>query len=101
MLLSLLVHLPVLAGSSPVDRAVLLQQQIDAAIASRAPATIELSGTYNFNRSSLLIIGSSSQLTLRPSPSCVAPGCIPELARIEPKQPNVAMWRRRPRVPPV
>ena len=75
-LLSLLVHLLGIAGS---DRAVQLQQQVDAAIASRAPATIELSGTYTFNRSSLLIIGSESQLTLRPAPSCVAPGCVPEL----------------------
>ena len=78
-LLSLLVHLLGIAGSSSADRAVQLQQQIDAAIASRVPATIELSGTYTFNRSSLLIIGSTSQLTLRPSPSCVAPGCVPEL----------------------
>ena len=78
-MLSLLVHLLALAGSGPADRAEQLQQQINAAIASRAPATIELSGTYNFNRSSLLIIGSTSQLTLRPSPSCVAPSCVPEL----------------------
>jgi hypothetical protein len=77
--LLLLVHMLGVTGSSPAERAVQLQQQIDAAIASRAPATIELSGTYNFNRSSLLIIGSTSQLTLRPSPSCVAPGCVPEL----------------------
>jgi hypothetical protein len=70
-----------LASSSPLllDRAVKLQQEVDAAIASRAPATIELSGTYTFNRSSLLIIGSTSELTLQPSPSCVAPGCVPEL----------------------
>ena len=61
------------------NRAVQLQLQVDAAIASRAPATIELSGTYIFNRSSLLIIGSTSQLTLRAAPSCVAPGCVPEL----------------------
>jgi hypothetical protein len=33
-------------SSSTADRAVQLQRQIDAAIASRAPATIELSGTY-------------------------------------------------------
>ena len=77
--LLLLVRMLGVTGSSPAERAVQLQQQIDAAIASRAPATIELSGTYNFNRSSLLIIGSTSQLTLRPSPSCVAPGCMPEL----------------------
>eukprot|EP01043_Picozoa_sp_COSAG02_P110762 COSAG02_NODE_46900_length_345_cov_0.752033_1_plen_84_part_01 len=78
-MLTLLVHLLALTESGPADRAIQLQQQIDVAIASRAPATIELSGTYNFNRSSLLILGSSSQLTLRPSPSCVAPGCVPEL----------------------
>ena len=52
------------------SRAAKLQRQVDAAIASGAPATIELCGMYNFNRSSLLIVGSTRQLTLRPSPGC-------------------------------
>ena len=61
---------------TPNERAVLLQREIDAAIRTGRPATIEVSGTYNFSRASLAINGANG-LTLEPAPDCIAPNCVP------------------------
>ena len=60
------------------DRAAALQKEIDQAVASNAPATIFVSGLYNFSRRSLLIAGAKG-LTLQPKKSCVAPTCVPKM----------------------
>jgi hypothetical protein len=69
---------PQLSRLKTDDRAMKLQQKIDASIASGRPATIEVSGIYNFSRASLLIAG-AKDLTLQPAPTCVAPGCVPQM----------------------
>ena len=83
MLLYLMILVALAAATSPIpallptnDRATLLQRQIDAAIKSGKPATIELSGTYNFSRASLTIDG-ARDLKLQPAADCVAPRCVP------------------------
>lgn len=50
-------------------RAAALQKEVDAAIVSGKPATIDLCGTYNFSKASLLIAG-ARHLTLQPAPGC-------------------------------
>ena len=66
--LQLAPALPLLAASTMLvphgqERAVALQREVDAVIASGMPATIELSGVYNFSRASLVIAGAAPGAT--------------------------------------